>query len=414
MISGSRTDSLLACPGPGIYAHVAEDRADGLDKEGSATHAFIPRVAELLALGRDARGDGVDLTDARAAALEDIPPEHRARCESLDLEQLAPFLGAGFDRERGILYHPITGAAEWLPGGTRDEAYKAVPRDERGRALAFPVTPDALGVSGATLVLLELKGRRPDRERTRLQMLTQAVAARAAARGDWVVTDGGAVCFAAPLDDDGNPRFVRWDFSSNDLDTHALALYDAWHAVLEGRRLVDAGGEPALHSGPWCPTCPARAHCPAWSGPRLRLAAEQALTFGDRGAAYVALGTLAAFAEQEREKIRAEAEVTPIPLPDGTELRSEPKTKAIDPDVALAVVLEHFPANASVVLVSHVVRTLSTEAVKDAIRAVAPRREIGRWAKRAMDLIRQAGGVTESSEVRARAPRASVSSEEAS
>src|SRR5690606_33417344 len=92
VITASKIERVAACPGSEALPHAESTSAAA--ERGSAGHAFLAAAGKL----------------GREAALEQVPEEHRALCEAIDLDRLPVDLLA----EPAYAWDPVTGKARFL------------------------------------------------------------------------------------------------------------------------------------------------------------------------------------------------------------------------------------------------------------------------------------------------------------
>ena len=309
--TGSAVERVMLCPTSAALPAVHGDTSDDAD-DGQIVHGFLYAGATR---GRD------------AALAEVTDPDLRARCEAIDLGELAS-IGKLVAAEVAYAYDVATDTARIL-GQNLGRKYPALAPTE----IATTTDLELESEDGTRIVLDAKSGWKHVHDETP-QIRFHALAVQRA-RGVDLVRVG---ILRVPADGRLRPpRLVDVD----DLDAGAFAheIRETWRAVVHARELVAAGRVPDVTVGEHCQYCPARrSSCPA----HLAIVRE---VLGLPAPKQIADHVLSLSPEQKGEawawKTRAKAVLEaldgalldalnegPIPLPDGREVVLTPVSYA--------------------------------------------------------------------------------------
>lgn len=361
--TASSLERVLQCPGS---TKLVQIRATS---EASAKGTGKHRYLELVANG-----------ETPEAALDQVPPEFRAVCAALPIDDLPTSLAA----EVALALDLADGRA-WEIGRGLDRAY-----GDDLPVFSIAGTADVIGIGDDFVYVADWKGpgnRTRARDSVQLRFL-----ALAACR---VYGKSRARVERIRLGDDGEAWRDHHDYDDLDLDAFELEL----------RERLTAGPWTAIHEGAWCDYCPAMAHCPA----KARLAVQLAegriieapgemlpLTPERAGLAWGRLRAAKKLLTHIEAAVMATLEENggSLPLPDGRVLRrvSRPGNERLDGEKVFHAMAELFGAE---VAEKAVEMTATKGAIKDALRPIATKRgELGRAEAAVLDKVRAAGGAT--------------------
>lgn len=189
------------------------------------------------------------------------------------------------------------------------------------------------------------------------------------------------------------------------------------------REKVSLGVIPDVHAGEWCTFCPAKRSCPAkaaqlvksvarargFSNDQVSLdrAAVQALAPSELGKVFADLEGSLPLLEELKSCIKEMAEHSPIPLPDGRELRAVTvanKTKVVA-DVAEKLIKKRFGAEAAGEAIKTEPRT-TMKALSAMVVKRAPPGEGARHERQFYEELRAEGGLVEGHHVEVKAVKA--------
>lgn len=348
---------LLRCIGGAVLSNVSEDYASA--ERGRALHDFM----RSLALGVP-RGD----------VLAAVPEDWRE-----DAERIAPVEDVASGRpEVGLALDLTTGEARALGEDmTREEVRAAKPPGSIGMLL------DWLSVETDTAVVRDWKmGWQED-----LGAATEHLQLRA-----YVAT--ALLALGKPK---GRGELWHWDGIRWRVDVVEMDWLGAQEALDEVRGLVarveaarDAharrGELPRLAVGRWCTWCPAQRACPALTGGLVAvLRGEVAggpvaeMTPEEAGRAYETVRQLRTRLDGFMTDLEMLASRTPLPLPDGKELRlQEVERMSVDVDAAAPLLSARF-GSAVPDAATKVRRSMSWEGLGDALRIHALPAALKEW-----------------------------------
>lgn len=280
-------------------------------RAGTARHAFLQRVAELLAT--TANGS---LEQARALALEEAPETERAFLELIPLETLQL---DGIAAEVAVAYDLETGTARELGRGI-ERRYEGV------KATEVVGTIDRLGLLGEEgLYLGDYKGRSHRRKATEdEQLLAGALTAARLYGRRWAEIEVIRLI-------DGEPFHSKGRVEAFELDSFDLRLQELRHRIAADRAAYAAGDLPPAETGDHCSYCPSLRYCPAKmalaratigadSEELLQLAREGAPLITEESAARIRQLVLDAekVLDLVKDAVRDFARQKPFPLNDGS------------------------------------------------------------------------------------------------
>lgn len=211
--------------------------------QGTARHAFIHRVSDLLRAG-------TAVPAARELALAEAPEAHRFELALIPVQALRL---QDTVAEVAFAIDSVTGEARVLGRGI-DRQY-----DQAGRKpTEFCGALDRVGRIGQEGVYVgDLKGRSHDRRPEEdEQLLAGAYAACRVARRRWAEIEVIRI-----VDGRTFPKKVR--VAAQDLDRFAVRLRQLGDRIRAARRSYDAGEFPACATGEHCRYCPSIRYCPA-------------------------------------------------------------------------------------------------------------------------------------------------------
>lgn len=233
-VSGSSMQRVLACPASETLPHTRAAESPEAAR-GTAIHTYLQMVPEL----------------GQEAALDLVEDEHRAACESIELDKIPEVDRDRFAAEVAFAYDWETGAARTLPTkGHRD--YSAATDRE------IPMTLDVIGVNlrDRVALVMDYKTGWGDVPRAwrNAQLLMGALAAT---RVYGLDTAEVAIIRIRP---DGDPYYDRATISE-------LALAEFEAKVQNTMRSLSAGDHDQVPNlGPHCRYCPAFSSCPGQVG----------------------------------------------------------------------------------------------------------------------------------------------------
>lgn len=313
----SKLDRALECPPSEVLPQVTEDvGAPAL--RGQVIHEFREN-AKLI---------GVE------AALQNVPAEHLAVCEGIDLQKwpadLAPEVAFAID--------PATGKARELGRNIgRDYAkHGALPNEICG-------TVDELGVNPVEVFVGDAKTGRgyipPPAKNA--QLLAGGLAASQVLQRD------AATLAIAKIREEGR---VWWEYArvtDFELSMFAAKLRALPARIAAAKVAVDAGQAPPVKTGPHCRYCPAKKACPAFgalmrrfvTGEDFKAALESMLTPRDATRAYELADQLQQLVDMLWESVYGYSVSHPIATPDGKVLTEYgKKERELNGDVVFAVI----------------------------------------------------------------------------
>lgn len=366
-LTASAMSRAMMCAASCALPQVREEREDAT--RGTALHEYLANVSTM-----------------GLAALALVPEEYRADCEALDLERLP--VGAGqWAAEVALAFH--------VPSGTARELGLGLARDyTAARDGEVCGTADVVGLTEDAAAVVDFKSGWSDLgEAASLPQLRFLALAAARAYGK-----SKALVAIAPLD-----RGASWGFMELDaveLDVIEAEVVRVRLAVSIAAAEISQGRTPRLSVGSWCRLCPAWASCPAQGALVRRMASEPtelerdimtALTPESAAKAYGRIKAARAMLGRVESALYAWAALNPIPLGDGQVLGMvETSKEELDGAVTRRVLAERYgQAVADAAVEWHATKS----AMKEALRAVAPKGKLGATEKEALGAIREAGGV---------------------
>lgn len=250
--SGSSLDRTVMCPPSAALPQIFDgnESDDDAKARGSWNHKFLQRTAEV----------------GRAAALAEVDPKHRARCESINTVKLA---------DRLKLSTEVALAYNWRDDTARILTPAAPRVYEIDVDSEVPATGDVVAFDAriSRVYAGDYKGPRawlPKPENS-MQLGVEAVAlariydaSEATLEYIRILDDGNSIRFDATLDVFG-------------IERAATRIRNTMGLVERIRTELDAGKVPNVTEGPWCRYCPAKHHCPA------KTAGMRAVLNGERG-----------------------------------------------------------------------------------------------------------------------------------
>lgn len=340
--SASSLDRAERCPASTCLPVVHEAPA-AATRLGTAIHAYLANVGTI----------------GQAAAIQQVPPEHRTAAEAINLEGFPHVDREAFAFEVSYAWDWAAAAAREL-GRNLDRQYGAAKPSE------MVGTADIVAVGPESVVVLDLKtGWRDLGEPAKsLQLGFLAVAAahaygRAEATVGWLrIIDGEAVY-----------RTQTLDF------TQLVAMAERIAAVVDACFAAELLGADAAdyRLGEHCHYCPAFLRCPAQMGLARQLAHDTELagselpplTPEDAPRILERLEASEKLLERIRKHVDAYAKAMPIRFPDGRAYCLQEKSREkLDPDKA-GPVLKDF----DLVEAIEVTRELTKASLKRAIAA---------------------------------------------
>lgn len=293
-ISGSALERILLCAPSALLPQVGVELEAG--RRGTAIHEYL---ASVPVLGRD-------------VALEQVAPEYREACASIDLERLPVLDSNAWAAEVAWAYDPEKDTARELGRGV-GRRYEGLREGE------IPGTADVVGISGESAVVIDWKTGRLARRGRAADSMQLRFYALAAARA--YGADSATIALVHILEDGG----VWWDVAeldALDLDDVASDLRSMLTELGVEQERMAAGEVPRTVEGPHCTYCPALPHCPS----RTRLAAvlatgsedaEPVLTPETAPLVLERLEAIESVTKRVRESLELYARQQPIPLPSG-------------------------------------------------------------------------------------------------
>ena len=193
-----------------------------------------------------------------------------------------------------------------------------------------------------------------------------------------------------------------------DLAREATRIAHIVEQVERARLVVAAGGTPDVRlSDDGCRYCPAKMACPGRTGAIASLASVAGLARPDvrivvtpenAGAVWQGIEAMKAVLKVAEEEVKALARVSPVPLPDGSELWAVETSResVTDADIVERIVAERYGSEAAASVV-----TIEKSATKGAIEALAKAkakpREGAKDTRALLEAARAAGAITSSS-----------------
>lgn len=368
MMSASQIERIKHCPASAGLPQVRETTAAAT--RGTAVHKFLQDVA---AADRD-------------TALENVPAEHLALCESIDLDRLPVELAP----EVALAYNVETGTGREL-GRSIDRHYIGLDDAE------IPGTADVVGVDAGVVFVGDWKTGWSEVPRA-ADNLQLRLLALAAAR-----TYGceSAIVEVIRIRDNGASWRDRAELDVFDLDSFALELRQLVIEVMAAQQAIESQRWPAVHEGPWCEWCPAFNACPAKTTMLQRLADGSAtneldlmlpLTPEMASIAYERWQTAKHLLRRIERALHDFARKTPIPLADGRWFGEvvKPGNERLDGDVAWAVVGELYGRDVADQAVN---RQASKKGIREALRGHLPQgKPLSRAEREVLAQIRERGG----------------------
>lgn len=322
--SASALQRAFACPESFALPQV-EEVASVYAESGTTIHEMLRRI-----------GKG----ESKEDILRDIPEDDPGRqaCEDIDTDKV-PRSG---HHELALAWDPETGIGRML-GENIGRQYEKLGVD-RSRELCGSVDYGGVLADRRVLVLDYKSGWQliPARESWQLKFLSVAQADAA----------GADEAIAGHLVLRGTS--VRWDVV--EWDALALAGFRAelrqLVSDLQAMKSIEDLEHANVVEGVHCKYCPAHQRCPAKVGLVRHLvqltmgpARVDAMTVSEMAQAWRKLDAYDAVAKRLRAEIEKQAELAPLDLEDGYELRvapGSPKDKVINPSQAIALLRTHF------------------------------------------------------------------------
>lgn len=357
--TASKLGLLATCPAAGALPAVWTE-ANAAMRAGTARHRYLQRAAEIGA----------------AEALAEVPVDApwRAQCEALEASLDEVPVG---EHEIAYAYDVAADTARCL-GPWLDRAYDVSATEISGTAdLVCP--PSA---SRERWLVVDWKGE--EEVEAAADNLQLAFFAVCLARLHGVDEVDVAIGY---LRHGGRIWWDRATLGPFDLEAAAVRLQGIVRRLDAARAVVAAGQTPDVEMGLHCRRCPALLACPAQTAaaramldaPPSNDALAQA-SAEDAGAAWARVKVLTELADRVRKVLTARAEVAGLPLPDGTRLVPvETNRRALVMEKAEPVLRARFGEQ----LDTLIERSLTTEAVSQLARQLAP----GRGVQKAVDEV---------------------------
>lgn len=372
--SPSKHDVALLCPGSFALPH--SEYVGKWSTRGRVIHAFL---ADVPLLGR-------------AAALAKVPKEFKVDCEVIDLSVLPACQPEAYASEVTLAYNVDTGEAREVGRNlTREQAYATA---RPGEMLG---TMDVVGLTDDAVIVPDYKTGHhrygPAKEIRQLRayalLATRAYGKRRAVSG------------IISIREDGTSYYDKCELDEFDLACVEVEIHELVTLVRAEQARVAAGGTPKTVEGDHCARCPAISFCPS----KMRLvrqfaAAPQELedlvvgaTEEQLGEAWQRADALEKVVERVKEAIRHRAEQRPIPLPSGKVIGPVPTEKLLldQAAAALSEMFGPFVAAAATESESRISKTSVERALRDHVQQ--PGVTLKALMKKALDAIREAGGV---------------------
>ena len=357
--TASKLQLLATCPAAGALPAVWTEATEAM-RAGTARHRYLQRASEIGA----------------AEALAEVPVDApwRAQCEAL--EASLDEVPAG-EHEIAYAYDTSGDTARCL-GPWLDRAYDVSATEISGTAdLVCPPSAER-----DRWLVVDWKGEEdvePAGENLQLAFFAVALA-----RLHGVDEVDVAIGY---LRHGGRIWWDRATLGPFDLEAAAVRLQGIVRALDAARAVVAAGQTPDVSLGMHCRRCPALIACPAQhAAARALLSTPPAndelaqLSAEDAGAAWVQVKVLTELADRVRKVLTARAEVAGLPLPDGTRLVPvETNRRALRMELAEPVLRARFGEQ----LETLIERSLTTEAVSQLARQLAP----GKGQRKAVDAL---------------------------
>jgi RecB family exonuclease len=374
-LSASGLHRALACPASAVLPHVRETSPAAT--RGTVIHRYLEAIA------RGAKPE---------QALEAVPSEHRTVCEAIDVGALPACDPETFRSEVALAFDTATGWARELGSGI-SRAYAGLDPTE------IPGTADVLGVGRESVYVADYKsGFRPvPPARDNLQLRFLALAAcRAHDRPRAVVA-------IIRLREDGTAWYDQAELSVEDLADTEGQLRTLVAGIERVGEQVFAGETPAVTLGEHCSYCPAKTHCPAYTGLIRHLAQSpdevleeisSRLTPELASQAYARLKVAEEALELAKKALQSYARETPIPL-GGDMVYGEVETtrSSIDAEVAAGVLKEAYGAKVADAAIE---QSVSQASIKRALEAAKPKgKKVQAALEEVLAKLREAGGLTE-------------------
>lgn len=367
----------LKCPGS-LQLPQVQREAGAPATTGTQVHSFLERVSEL----------------GREAALEQLTDERAARiCAALDLSTLPLGDGTSWAAEVAYGWNLGTGAGREV-GRNVGRGYPTQPGEVYGTADLV-----ALSADSQTVHVLDVKtgrGWMPSAaESAQLRFLALAACA----------TYGCAQAEVGHLHvrEDGTVWLERATLDALELDLFAEQLRTL-HADAQA-------GKGALAEGPWCRYCPSFASCPAKAAlacASVGLPAQ--LTPEVVAQAWTRMKEVRQVLDRVEEALREFASTTPVSLGNGMQLAAvESSRDELDGAKVYAVMLKLYGdevARASVELeASKKSVDRGVRLVAEQLKAQGEKATLKDLNAKALEAVRQAGGVLTKSRVEVRERR---------
>jgi PD-(D/E)XK nuclease superfamily protein len=387
ILTASAFARTLACTASAVLPRVRTPASDAAER-GTALHLYLQRALEV----------------GPEAALEEVPAAYREECEGL--EPLA-LLGPGDWRaEVALAFDPRTGVARHLGANRPSRSYEDVlPGEVAGTVDALCVTEDAV-------LLADWKSGRAEHVEPAARNAQLRFYALLAASYYGKAT---AHVQLVHLPEGGRPFVDTAVLDALDLDAAEDELARTVAAVEEARAAYrERGVMPDATLGDHCRHCPAWASCPA-RGALIRSAVAAPETVAKElstpltpemvALAYVKIRAVRAALGHYEAAINAYASQVPVPLGGGLVLGLvESEREELDGAAVRRLVAERFGQEAADEAVEW---SASKKALKDALRAHAPRGQLAALERQVLEELRAAGAVTRraTSAVREHRPR---------
>jgi hypothetical protein len=360
MVTASRVQLWMACLGSSVLPNVG--RLHSASDRGTVIHRYLEDVARY----------------GQAAALGNVPEEHRAECKRIDVTKVVEYAEDKAEPEQAFAWSPSLDRGRTLASTGR--AYDDVGEDEiAGTAdLVRALDGDSLGV-----VIDYKTGRHDVEEPSRNWQLRTLALAVGRARNL-----GEVRAEIWKLRDDGGWWVRSHTFDSFDLDATAAEIrqrLEQANAVKTGARKLQ------LVEGDHCEWCPSLTSCPAKTTLARSLVTVtktmdnmDALSLEERGLAWDVIARVQQVIDKARRSLEELAQYEPIPLPDGRTLSlQEDSREYVVGEVVREVVAERYGADVAAKVCE--VKVSSSKAALD--------RELGKAAKEVKEEIRRRGGV---------------------
>lgn len=369
--SASELQRAMACRGSMTLPRIEE--SNEYAAKGVEVHKFLANIVKGMSF---------------EAALAKVPGEYVSDCKEIDIDDLPRDL-TNVQTEVAYAYNPFTGVGRVL-GVDVERDYTSA-----DRLLEFVGTADIVGVKAdGTLYIGDFKTGAafnvPSSDKNWQLFLLALAATRAGGH------DQAEVSIIRTL---GTVRNDKYLVDALELAAAAESLFELaqWHKEFKEKKDRSA---ITFATGDHCKYCPSKLYCPAKTAilksvinmpHNTKDSILEMLTEANAAQAYIRWQEVKSVMRMVEPALRQYASDKPIKLPNGKTFGPrDTESKEINPDVARAVLKELYGDKVADAACSF---ETTKKAIKNSLREVAQKGELGKTEREVFEKIRQGGGV---------------------